>query len=104
MIKVSVLYPSGNSSTFNMNYYLDTHVPMVRKMLGEICRGVAVDQGLTGPSPETGPIYTAMGHLFFDSLEVFQEAFGQHGPTILADMPNYTDIEPIIQISEVMLS
>jgi uncharacterized protein (TIGR02118 family) len=43
-----------------------------------------------------------MGHLYFDSPAAFAESFGPHAPTILGDIPNYTDIQPLVQISEVM--
>ena len=44
-----------------------------------------------------------MGHLYFDSVEAFQAAFGPHAETILADIPNYTNIQPVIQVSEVKM-
>ncbi len=42
-----------------------------------------------------------MGHLYFDSVEVFQSSFGPHAEAIMGDIPNYTNIEPIIQVSQV---
>jgi len=44
-----------------------------------------------------------MGHLYFDTVEAFQAAFGPHADPIMADIPNYTDIQPTIQISEVKI-
>jgi len=44
-----------------------------------------------------------MCHLRFESVEAFQRAFGPHAEAIMADIPNYTDIEPMLQISEVLL-
>jgi uncharacterized protein (TIGR02118 family) len=41
-----------------------------------------------------------MGHLYFDSAEAFETAFGPHTQEIMADIPNYTDIQPTIQVSE----
>jgi uncharacterized protein (TIGR02118 family) len=38
--------------------------------------------------------------MVFDSVDAFQAAFGPHAKTIMADIPNYTDIQPTIQISE----
>jgi hypothetical protein len=37
MIKVSVLYPDGPGATFDMGYYLNRHIPMVRAKLGAAC-------------------------------------------------------------------
>jgi uncharacterized protein (TIGR02118 family) len=44
-----------------------------------------------------------MGHLYFDSVADFQAAFGPHAAAIKADIPNYTDIQPTIQINEVKI-
>jgi uncharacterized protein (TIGR02118 family) len=101
MIKVSVLYPAGADKKFNMEYYLGTHMPMVRSKLGAACKSTAVEQGLGGGAPGAPPTYTAMGHLYFDSVAEFQAAFGPHAEAIMADIPNYTDIQPVIQVSEV---
>ena len=44
-----------------------------------------------------------MGHLFCDSVEAFQVGFGPHAGEIMGDIPNYTDIAPVIQISEIVV-
>jgi uncharacterized protein (TIGR02118 family) len=44
-----------------------------------------------------------MGHLYFESAAEFQTTFGPHAVVIMADIPNYTDIQPTIQISEVKI-
>lgn len=103
MIKVSVLYPGGPNATFDMDYYLNRHVPMVQSRLGSGCRKTAVEEGLAGVAPGEPPAFLAMGHLYFDSVEAFQDAFGPHAQEILADMPNYTNTQPTIQISEVRI-
>ncbi len=104
MIKVSVLYPYQEGATFDIGYYLNRHVPMVRDKLGAACKGAAVEQGIAGATPGSSPTYIAMGHLLFESIEVFQAAFAPHATEIMADIPNYTKIQPIIQISEVKMS
>jgi uncharacterized protein (TIGR02118 family) len=101
MIKLSVFYPNQDGRKFDMGYYCRSHMPMVQQKLGAACKGVAVEHGLSGPTPGSRPAYVAMGHLYFDSSEAFQAAFGPHAQSIMADIPNYTDIEPIIQVSEV---
>jgi uncharacterized protein (TIGR02118 family) len=42
-----------------------------------------------------------MCHLHFDSVDAFQQAFGAHAEEILADIPNYTNAEPTVLVSEV---
>ena len=103
MIKVSVFYPNKTDNTFDMNYYCDLHIPLVQRLLGSALKGVAVEQGLGGAAPGSPATYVAMGHLLFDSTDAFQRAFGAHVQAIMSDIPNYTNIEPIIQVSEVKL-
>lgn len=103
MIKVSVLYPNQAGSRFDMAYYLNKHIPMVQQKLGAALKGTSVEQGLGGAQPGSPPAYVAMGHLLFDSVETFQQSFGPHSEAIVGDIPNYTNAQPTIQVSEVKL-
>jgi uncharacterized protein (TIGR02118 family) len=103
MIKVSILYPNGPGSTFDMAYYLDKHVPMVQQKLSGALRGTAVDEGLGGAEPGAPPAYILICHLLFDSIEAYQGAFGPHAQAIVGDIPNYTNTQPIVQVSAVKL-
>jgi uncharacterized protein (TIGR02118 family) len=103
MIKVSVLYPNKPGAKFDMKYYCEKHMPMVQAKLGAACKSVAVEQGIAGGAPGAPAAFIAMGHLYCDSVEAFQAAFGPHAKEIMGDIPNYTDIEPTLQISDVKL-
>jgi uncharacterized protein (TIGR02118 family) len=103
MIKVSVMYPNQPGKTFDMDYYLKSHMPMVKARLADACKGMSVDQGIGGAEPGAPAAYMVIGHILFDSVEAFQSAFGQHAAEFLADIPNYTAIEPVLQVSEVKL-
>jgi len=103
VIKVSVLYPNQAGSRFDMAYYLNKHIPMVQQKLGAALKGTSVEQGLGGAQPGSPPAYVAMGHLLFDSVETFQQSFGPHSEAIVGDIPNYTNAQPTIQVSEVKL-
>jgi uncharacterized protein (TIGR02118 family) len=103
MIKVSVLYPAGENTKFDMDYYCKSHMPMVQEKLGAACKTMAVEQGLGGAAPGAPPTYAAMGHLYFDSVAEFQAAFAPHAAAIMADIANYTNVQPVIQVSEVKM-
>lgn len=103
MIKVSVLYPHEEGGRFDIDYYCTRHFPMVQEKLGAACKGVAVEEGLGGPVPGSPAPFVAIGHLLFDSVEAFQSAFGPHAESIMADLANYTNIAPVIQIGSVKL-
>ena len=103
MIKVSVMYPHQHGARFDHAYYRDKHMPLVKARLGDACLYYAVDKGLAGGPAGSAPTYVAMCHLYCDSLETFQAAFGSNAQEIMADIPNYTDLQPVMQISEVVV-
>ncbi len=106
MIKISILYPNNPNARFDMGYYIGTHMPLSIGLLSAHFgfKGVSVERGLGGAMPGTDDAYIAMCHFLFDSAEDFMAAFMPHAAVLQGDMPNYTDIEPIIQISEVLIS
>jgi len=71
--------------------------------MGPACKYYTIDKGLAGGAPGTPATYIGMCHVFCDSVEAFQAAFGPHANEILADIANYTDLKPVMQISEVVV-
>ena len=103
MIKVSVMYPHKPGVRFDHDYYRDKHMPLVKAKMGDACKYYTVDKGLAGGTPGSPPAYVGMCHIFSDSIEAFQKGFGPHAKEILADIPNYTDLTPVMQVSEVVV-
>ena len=103
MIKVSVLYPNSEGKKFDMDYYCNTHLPMVGGLLCDALKGATVEKGLGGATPGSEAAYVAMGNMYYNNLEEFQNAFGPNAKEIMGDLPNFTNIEPVIQISEVLI-
>lgn len=100
-IKVSVFYPNGDGNTFDIDYYCNKHMPMVKSLMGDSLKSTDVDKGLVGGNPDEPAPYVAIGHLYFDSITDFQDSFGAHAEKIMADAVNYTNVQPSIQISEI---
>lgn len=103
MIKVIVLYPSGEGKTFDMDYYINKHMPLAKSLLGDVVKGLTVEKGLAGAAPDIPVPFMAAASIYFDSVEAFQIAYGPHMDALSSDMPNYTNCEPITLISEVMI-
>src|SRR5262245_15348702 len=103
MITVNVLYANQDGAKFDMNYYLTSHIPMVKRVLGSALKGCVVEQGLGGPAPGTKAEFSVLCHLRFDSVEAFQAAFGPHAEAIQKDVANYSSVAPIVQVSDVKL-
>jgi uncharacterized protein (TIGR02118 family) len=102
MIKVSVMYPNGKDVQFDTNYYKNTHLPMVSKLVGKALKGLELDLGIASRDPGEPAPYVAIAHLKFDNVASFQESFGPHGETFAADVKNYTNVQGEIQISELI--
>jgi uncharacterized protein (TIGR02118 family) len=104
MIQVSILY--SNTGRFDMDYYLNTHMPRSIALLskGKGYRGVSVERGVGGASPGSAPCYVAMCHYLFDTADDFTAAFVPHAAELQGDMPNYTGIAPVIQFSEIAIN
>ena len=106
MIKISILYPNKKGGRFDMRYYAETHMPLAIALLSVHCgyKGVSVERGLGGLVSKTDAVYVVMCHFLFDSTEDFVQAFTPHAARLQSDIPNYTDIEPVIEVNEVVLS
>ncbi|MFQ5933299.1 MAG: EthD family reductase [Dehalococcoidia bacterium] len=103
MIRVSVLYPNKPGAKFDHEYYATKHMKLVQDRVGSLgLVSAEVNKGLGGGAPGAPALFVAAGHLLFNSIGDFQKAFANHGQEIMADIPNYTDIQPQIQISEIV--
>jgi uncharacterized protein (TIGR02118 family) len=93
------MYPNQNGNTFDVEYYCNVHMPLAKRLLG--ATEFSVDQGIGGGAPGAPAPYLAIGHLLFESLGTFQKTMAANGAEVMADIPNYTNASPVIQISEV---
>ncbi len=100
MIRVSADYPAEGGATFDHEYYEGTHRELVTGLLARWLRRSEIDRGVGGGGGSPAP-FLACGYLYFDTLEDFQAAFEAHGEEILGDVPNFTTVQPVLQISEV---
>ena len=100
MIRVAVMYPQSEGKSFNLDYYMNKHMKLVNEKLGPLgLVSSEVDAGISGMG-DSPPPYFAIGYLIFETVEKFQAAFDKVGDELLADIPNYTDTEPVVQISD----
>ena len=102
MIKVSVMYPNSKTVQFDTTYYKNTHLPMVSKLVGPAIKGIELDLGLASRVPGELAPYVAIAHLKFDDVASFQASFGPHTEVISADVKNYSNVEGLLQISELI--
>lgn len=106
MVKVNILYPAAPDARFDMEYYLGVHMPMSIELLSRAgtLKGVSVERGLAGAAPGAPATFVALCNFEFESVDAFMAAFLPHAEILRGDMKNYTDIEPVIQFSDVIIS
>ena len=102
MIQVTVMYPNQEGVTFDFAYWTATHLPLVAELLGPALKGAGVERGLAGPIPGSPAPYVAIARLQFDSVDAFQAAFGPHAAALMGDIPKFTNVDPVIQMGEVL--
>ena len=101
MIQVAVQYPRTEGAKFDMDYYASKHMPMVAERCGDALKGMTVLSGLSGGMGGKPSANIAAGILTFESVDAFSASMGPHMPEIMGDIPNYTDIMPVLEISEI---
>lgn len=92
-VTVHVLYPP--SKRFDWEYYKATHMTMVGREMDLLHWSVA-----KGIEAVTAPTYQAVATLVFESREKWLASFAASGSKLLADIPNYTDSQPVVQVTE----
>lgn len=100
MIHITVAYPNSDGATFDHEYYAKTHLPMVIERVGSALKRVEADRSVGSGQPGAAPKWIAAGHLFVESLEEFQAAFGPHAAEIMGDIPNFTNVQPDMVFAE----
>ena len=100
-ITVTVLYPTDAGSSFDWDYFLNHHVPMVEAALaGECLTGMKVALGLSGAAPGDPPAYQAVMVISYDNIVAFHRPWRQQHHRIMADVANFTNTRPVVQLSE----
>lgn len=98
---ITVLYPNVDDATFDMDYYLARHMPLVAERFGAHgmagWRIVRFDGTPTGDAPAS----SVMALLEFGTADGFRAAVAAEGETIFGDVPNFSNKPPQVMIGDV---
>jgi uncharacterized protein (TIGR02118 family) len=103
MIRFTVMYPATPGSRFDWDYYLGPHRELSSRLLTP--RGLVrteIDRGIGSFPPGAAAPYHAVGHLFFESQAALASALLATAAELIADQQKYTDVAPVLQVSEVI--
>ena len=101
MFKVAILYPNGEDKTFDMDYYEKKHMPMVAGFLGKNLKFYEIDKGIAGRTPNDKVPFVTIGYFYISDVAEYNKAIAQNRDAVISDFKNYTNIQPVVQISEI---
>ncbi|MCB9895905.1 MAG: EthD family reductase [Planctomycetes bacterium] len=101
MFRLTAVYPAKEGARFDWDYYKTRHFDLVR----ETCAphglvGAGAVQCVPGPDGSPAP-YVAVATIDFESAEKFAAGFPVAAPILMGDIPNFTDIQPVITVGPV---
>ncbi|MDU9005085.1 EthD family reductase [Sedimentitalea todarodis] len=99
-VSLQVLYPITDGSRFDYDYYLSTHMNLVAEHMGPHLERTLVTKGNAG-GPDTPPSIYAVATIVFPDQDAMNAAMKSSEP-VMADIPNFTDVQPQILIGEVV--
>ncbi len=98
---ITVLYPNKPGVTFDFEYYRDHHATLIERLYGEGIAKLELRRGIA--TPDNSPVpYVAIINIWIGSQQAFDEAGAKHGATLVADVKNFTNSMPTIQIDEIV--
>ena len=104
MYCMTVTYPVGDDTRFDMDYYRNTHVPLCARLFADYGFKGSVLRTDQGGAPGKGGQAYASVDLLFESAEQMGAGLAAHGKEISADIANYTNCAPGMSFSEVEVS
>ena len=99
-VSLQVLYPIGEDTNFDYDYYVGTHHPLVLEHMGAHIQSTQIAKGVAG-GPDQPPGFYAIYTITFADQAAMQAALAAAGP-VLADIPNYTNTQPQMLMGEVL--
>lgn len=103
MISVIMMYPRTSDSQFNWDYFLNNHIPRIREIFKDLgLQRIDLHTGVASAMPGQPPPYMCICEIMLDNIEGFQRGFMQEGAWIMGDIHNYSTVQPLVQISNIV--
>ena len=74
---------------------------MVAGFLGKNLKFYEIDKGIAGRTPTDKVPFVAIGYFYIIDVAEYNKAIAQNRDAIISDIKKYTNIQPVIQISEI---
>lgn len=101
LAKVTGIYRWSEGAHFDHDYYGSVHALLTTELLAPFgLLRFESDRTIGTNDPQSGTV-VATSNAYFASIGEAQAALAKAGPALAADIANYTNIRPILHISEV---
>jgi len=98
---LTIVYPAGAGVKFDPNYYRDHHLRTIMKLYARTISRFEL-RTVNPPAAGAAPVpYAAAVNIWIADLEAFNADNQKHGPTLVKDVPNFTNAQPTIQYDTV---
>jgi uncharacterized protein (TIGR02118 family) len=98
---MTILYPAGEGITFDADYYRDNHLATIMRLYGKSISRFELRRVVPAPAGAPAVPYSAAINIWIANLDAFAAGNAQHGPTLVADVPHFTNSQPIIQYDKI---
>ena len=101
MVRVAGIYQWKEGARFNHQYYTTRHMELTYRLLTPFgLIRLESDRAVINDSAEEGEII-ATSHAYFDTVEQAHAALAATGDELMADVSNYTTLQPQVYIGVV---
>jgi uncharacterized protein (TIGR02118 family) len=90
---LTILYPREDGATFDIDYYRDNHLTLIKRLYGDSIRRFELIQPVQadGAPPSA---WFAVINIYIADQETFAAAGAEHGGTLRDDVPNFSSVLP----------
>lgn len=98
---LSILYPATNPATgeptqFDIDYYRDNHLTLIMRLYGESISRFELIQPAAPMEGFPPAQYVAVVNIYIADQAAFDAAQAEHGAELVADVPNFSDVQPMV--------
>jgi uncharacterized protein (TIGR02118 family) len=98
---ITVLYPSGPDAKFDFDYYKSHHIPLIMRLYGKGVAKMEIRRTVSTADAPPAP-YLAVINIWVGSQKAFDDATKKHAQELIDDVPNFTNMRPVILNGEIV--
>ena len=99
---ITVLYPAKDNDAFDFDFYLRRHVPLIKDILGKSLHHLEIRKGVTANDGSSAPTYTCVISIWIADWPAYEKAIAARASELIAEVPLFTKVMPVMQIDEVI--